>query len=148
MLLCRSVSLAHNDRGYGLGRAAGEFPVAMATKEMRAQRLQKAHQPPKAHRRVLCACSMLRLVCFQFTLKYCCLLKSFRFFLSQLAQLSKGNMFYKSLIIILVGVPCPLRGITLVVSVTRISVCLKSSIQRGSSKVYSEFSIKNDTPNM
>ena len=31
-----------NDRGYGLGRAAGEFPVAMATKEMRAQRLQKA----------------------------------------------------------------------------------------------------------
>ena len=75
-------------------------------------------------------------------------LKSFRFFLSQLAQLSKGNMFYKSLIIILVGVPCPLRGITLVVSVTRISVCLKSSIQRGSSKVYSEFSIKNDTPNM
>ena len=32
-----------NDRGYGLGRAAGEFPVAIATKEMRAQRLQKAH---------------------------------------------------------------------------------------------------------
>ena len=32
-----------NDRGYGLGRPADEFPVAMATKEMRAQRLQKAH---------------------------------------------------------------------------------------------------------
>ena len=32
-----------NDRGYGLGRDAGEFPVAMATKEMRAQRLLKAH---------------------------------------------------------------------------------------------------------
>jgi hypothetical protein len=32
-----------NDRGYGLGRAAGEFPVAIATKEMRAQRLLKAH---------------------------------------------------------------------------------------------------------
>jgi hypothetical protein len=32
-----------NDRGYGLGRAAGGFPVAMATKEMRAQRQQKAH---------------------------------------------------------------------------------------------------------
>jgi hypothetical protein len=42
-----------NDRGYGLGRPAGEFPVAIATKEMRAQRLPKAHQPPKAHRRVL-----------------------------------------------------------------------------------------------
>ena len=36
-------TLTHNDRGYGLGRAAGGFPVAMATKEMRAQRLQKAH---------------------------------------------------------------------------------------------------------
>ncbi len=47
-------ALAPNDLGYGLGRAAGEFPVAIATKEMRAQRLQKAHQPPKAHRRVLC----------------------------------------------------------------------------------------------
>jgi hypothetical protein len=46
-------TMAANDRGYGLGRAAGEFPVAPATKEMRAQRLQKAHQPPKAHRRVL-----------------------------------------------------------------------------------------------
>ena len=32
-----------NDRGYGLGRAAGEFPVAIAKKEMRAQRLLKAH---------------------------------------------------------------------------------------------------------
>ena len=32
-----------NDRGYGLGRAAGEFPVAIATKEMRAQRLPEAH---------------------------------------------------------------------------------------------------------
>ena len=42
-----------NDRGYGLGRAAGGFPVAIATKEMRAQRLPKAHYPPKAHRRVL-----------------------------------------------------------------------------------------------
>ena len=35
--------LAANDRGYGLGRAAGEFPVAIATKEKRAQRLPKAH---------------------------------------------------------------------------------------------------------
>ena len=35
--------LAANDRGYGLGRAAGEFPVAIATKEMRAQKLPKAH---------------------------------------------------------------------------------------------------------
>ena len=32
-----------NDRGYGLGRPAGKFPVAIATKEMRAQRLPKAH---------------------------------------------------------------------------------------------------------
>ena len=32
-----------NDRGYGLGRSAGEFPVAIATKEMRAQRLPEAH---------------------------------------------------------------------------------------------------------
>ena len=32
-----------NDRGYGLGRAAGEFLVAIATKEMRAQRLPEAH---------------------------------------------------------------------------------------------------------
>ena len=32
-----------NDRGYGLGRPAGEFPVATATKEMRAQRLPEAH---------------------------------------------------------------------------------------------------------
>ena len=32
-----------NDRGYGLGRSAGEFPVAIATKEMRAQRLPKAY---------------------------------------------------------------------------------------------------------
>ncbi len=32
-----------NDRGYGLGRAAGGFPVAIATKEMRAQRLPEAH---------------------------------------------------------------------------------------------------------
>ena len=44
-----------NDRGYGLGRSAGGFPVAIATKEMRAQRLPEAHQPPKAHRRVLAA---------------------------------------------------------------------------------------------
>ncbi|MDX9920761.1 MAG: hypothetical protein RB289_12410, partial [Paludibacter sp.] len=36
-------TLTHNDRGYGLGRAAGEFRVAMATKEMRAQRLPEAH---------------------------------------------------------------------------------------------------------
>ena len=33
---------APNDRGYGLGRAAGGFPVAIATKEMRAQRLPEA----------------------------------------------------------------------------------------------------------
>ncbi len=36
-------TLPPNDRGYGLGRPAGEFPVATATKEMRAQRLPKAH---------------------------------------------------------------------------------------------------------
>ena len=48
-------AVAANDRGYGLGRAAGGFPVAIATKEMRAQRLLKARQPPKAHRRVLAA---------------------------------------------------------------------------------------------
>jgi hypothetical protein len=36
-------ALGANDRGYGLGRPAGGFPVAIATKEMRAQRLQKAH---------------------------------------------------------------------------------------------------------
>jgi hypothetical protein len=35
--------LTANDRGYGLGRSAGEFPVAIATKEMRAQRLPEAH---------------------------------------------------------------------------------------------------------
>ena len=35
--------LAANDRGYGLGRAAGEFTVAIATKEMRALRLPEAH---------------------------------------------------------------------------------------------------------
>ena len=35
--------VGHNDRGYGLGRFAGEFPVAIATMEMRAQR------PPEAH---------------------------------------------------------------------------------------------------
>ena len=32
-----------NDWGYGLGRPAGGFPVAIATKEMRAQRLPEAH---------------------------------------------------------------------------------------------------------
>ena len=36
-------SLGTNDRGYGLGRSAGGFPVAIATKEMRAQRLPEAH---------------------------------------------------------------------------------------------------------
>ena len=36
-------TLATNDRGYGLGRSAGVFAVAIATKEMRAQILQKAH---------------------------------------------------------------------------------------------------------
>ena len=35
--------LTANDRGYGLGRPAGEFPVAIATREMRAQRLPEAH---------------------------------------------------------------------------------------------------------
>jgi hypothetical protein len=52
-------TLTPNDRGYGLGRAAGEFLVAIATKEMRAQRLPEAHQPPKAHRRVLGVRSVL-----------------------------------------------------------------------------------------
>ena len=51
--------MTHNDRGYGLGRSAGGFPVAIATKEMRAQRLPEAHQPPKAHRRVLGVRSVL-----------------------------------------------------------------------------------------
>ena len=36
------IKLVPNDRGYGLGRSAGEFPVAIAKKEMRAQRLLKA----------------------------------------------------------------------------------------------------------
>ena len=36
-------ALTANDRGYGLGRAADGFPVTMATKEMRAQRLPEAH---------------------------------------------------------------------------------------------------------
>ena len=35
-------TIGANDRGYGLGRSAGEFPVAIATNEMRAQRLLKA----------------------------------------------------------------------------------------------------------
>ena len=35
--------LAANDRGHGLGRSAGGFPVATATMEMRAQRLPEAH---------------------------------------------------------------------------------------------------------
>ena len=61
--------LAANDRGYGLGRSAGEFPVAMATKEMRAQRLPEAHQPPKAHRRVLAGRSYF--VCLVFSPEFC-----------------------------------------------------------------------------
>ncbi len=48
-------TMPHNDRGYGLGRSAGEFPVAMATKEMRAQNLLSARQPACEHRRVLWA---------------------------------------------------------------------------------------------
>ena len=48
-----------NDRGYGLGRPAGEFPVATATKEMRAQNPLNARQPANEHRRVLCACLSL-----------------------------------------------------------------------------------------
>ncbi len=32
-------NIAANDRGYGLGRPAGGFTVAIATMEMRAQRL-------------------------------------------------------------------------------------------------------------
>ncbi len=35
--------IGYNDRGYGLGRSAGVFAVAIATKEMRALRLPKAH---------------------------------------------------------------------------------------------------------
>lgn len=54
-------SLRHTDitRGYGLWRSAGGFTVATATKEMRAQSLSEAHQPPKAHRRVLWARHLL-----------------------------------------------------------------------------------------
>ncbi len=37
----------------GIWRFAGGFPVAIATKEMRAQRLLKARQPACEHRRVL-----------------------------------------------------------------------------------------------
>jgi hypothetical protein len=60
VLMCLGIcflfsKITANDRGYGLGRAAGEFPVAIATKEMRAQRLPEVQQPPKAHRRVLAA---------------------------------------------------------------------------------------------
>ena len=43
MVLSFFFRLAGNDRGYGLGRAAGGFPVAIATRRMRAQRLPKAH---------------------------------------------------------------------------------------------------------
>ena len=42
-----------NDRGYGLGRSAGGFPVAKRQKEMRAQRPLNARQPANGHRRVL-----------------------------------------------------------------------------------------------
>jgi hypothetical protein len=44
-----------NDRGYGHGRFAGEFPVVKRQKEMRAQNLQSAHKPACDHRRVLAA---------------------------------------------------------------------------------------------
>jgi hypothetical protein len=40
-------TLTHNDRGYGLGRAAGEFPVAMATKECGRKDSQKHISRPK-----------------------------------------------------------------------------------------------------
>ena len=51
--------MAANDRGYGLGRAAGGFPVAIETKEMRAQNPQSARQPANEHRRVLGGRSLL-----------------------------------------------------------------------------------------
>ena len=45
--------MTHNDRGYGHGRFAGEFPVVKRQKEMRAQNLLSARQPACEHRRVL-----------------------------------------------------------------------------------------------
>ncbi len=66
MLLLGFLPLNANDRDYGLGRAAGEFPVATATKEMRALRLPEAHQPPKAYRRVLGVRSVLFFCRFRF----------------------------------------------------------------------------------
>jgi hypothetical protein len=47
--------LAANDRGYGHGRVAGEFPVVKRQKEMRAQNPLSARQPACEHRRVLAA---------------------------------------------------------------------------------------------
>jgi hypothetical protein len=49
---------APNDRGYGHGRFAGEFPVVKRQKEMRAQNLLSANQPACDHRRVLGANSL------------------------------------------------------------------------------------------
>jgi hypothetical protein len=42
-----------DDRGYGHGRFAGEFPVVQRQKEMRAQNLLNARQPACEHRRML-----------------------------------------------------------------------------------------------
>ncbi len=62
-----------NDRGYGLGRSAGEFPVVIATKEMRAQNPLSARQPACEHRRVLAAGRWLCIVVICFVVIFSCL---------------------------------------------------------------------------
>ena len=82
--------LAANDRGYGLGRSAGGFPVVKRQKEMRAQRLRNARQPANEHRRVLWASSLLQLVCFSVFAKILSFpLQVSLSFQSNLAELSK-----------------------------------------------------------
>jgi hypothetical protein len=82
--------MSHNDRGYGLGRAAGGFPVVKRQKEMRAQRLRNARQPANEHRRVLWASSLLQLVCFSVFAKILSFpLQVSLSFQSNLAELSK-----------------------------------------------------------
>ena len=52
-------TMTHNDRGYGHGRFAGEFPVVKRQREMRAQNPLSARQPACEHRRVLCVRSFV-----------------------------------------------------------------------------------------
>ena len=68
----------------GIWRFAGAFAVVERQKEMRAQRPLNARQPADAHRRVLCASSLLQLVCFQFSLKFSRFRKKFPFLFSRI----------------------------------------------------------------